>query len=93
VVPGSARQQPLERGAVRDQLGVGLAVPGRWCGARPARPRAGGAGPAVRCPAACSSAAWSSLAGGAVRGLLAAADGTFPHDVGFVYDLARKPTD
>jgi hypothetical protein len=26
-------------------------------------------------------------------GPFAAADGTFPHDVGFVYDLARKPTD
>jgi ubiquinone/menaquinone biosynthesis C-methylase UbiE len=24
-------------------------------------------------------------------GPFAAADGTFPHDVGFVYDLARKP--
>jgi hypothetical protein len=24
---------------------------------------------------------------------LAAADCTFPHDVGFAYDLARKPTD
>ncbi len=26
-------------------------------------------------------------------GPFAAADGTFPHDVGFVYDMARKPTD
>jgi ubiquinone/menaquinone biosynthesis C-methylase UbiE len=26
-------------------------------------------------------------------GPFAAADGTFPHDVGFVYDLARKPAD
>jgi len=26
-------------------------------------------------------------------GDVAAADGTFPHDVGFAYDLARKPTD
>ena len=25
-------------------------------------------------------------------GPFAAVDGTFPHDVGFVYDLARKPT-
>ena len=29
----------------------------------------------------------------AAIGPFAAADGTFPHDVGFVYDLARKPTD
>ena len=29
----------------------------------------------------------------AALGPFAAADGTFPHDVGFVYDLARKPTD
>jgi hypothetical protein len=27
------------------------------------------------------------------RAASAARDGTFPHDVGFVYDLARKPTD
>jgi len=29
----------------------------------------------------------------AAIGPFAAADGTFPHDVGFAYDLARKPTD
>jgi ubiquinone/menaquinone biosynthesis C-methylase UbiE len=29
----------------------------------------------------------------AAIGPFAAADGTFPHDVGFVYDLAHKPTD
>jgi len=29
----------------------------------------------------------------AAIGPFAAADGTFPHDAGFVYDLARKPTD
>jgi hypothetical protein len=29
----------------------------------------------------------------AAIGPFASADGTFPHDVGFVYDLARKPTD
>ena len=29
----------------------------------------------------------------AAIGPFAAADGTFPHDVSFVYDLARKPTD
>ncbi len=29
----------------------------------------------------------------AVMGPFAASDGTFPHDVGFAYDLARKPTD
>jgi hypothetical protein len=27
----------------------------------------------------------------AAIGPFAAADGTFPHDVNFVYDLARKP--
>jgi hypothetical protein len=29
----------------------------------------------------------------AAIGPFAAADGAFPHDVGFVYDLARKPAD
>ena len=42
-------------------------------------------------PGGCVALCWAGLA--AALGPFAAADGTFPHDVGFVYDLARKPTD